>query len=257
MTCALLLTACKGTKAEDGSRAMTGAAEASADAPFAANLPETTVNLERAVTIELYTDFVCPWCYIGVERLARLMETTVFTKPVEIIHRVYILDDTIPDEGVDMAERLRAKYGRDPAEMFGRVEDAARAADVPLDYSKITRSYPTIRAHALTHAAAERGTQNEVKQAIFRAGFQDGKNIADVDVLIAIGTAHGFQSDEVRAIIADEALLSQLRAEAAQARGRGVRGVPFFLFNDGTSLSGAQAEPAMLDAIQSAGRAPR
>lgn len=247
----LLLAACNGKKEVHD----TLAAERGTDAASAADAPTGhEVPLERAVTVELYTDFSCPWCYIGVERMAALMSSTTFTKPVTVIHRVYLLDPSLPEEGVNIAENLRAKYGREPSEMFARVEEAAHASGLPLDFSKVERNYPTIRAHALTRAAEQRGTQDAVKLALFRAHFVESKNIYALDTLVDIGAANGFQPEEVHAIVTDEGLLSELRAEASQARGRGVRGVPYFLFNDGASLSGAQPEAALLNAMTRAGQ---
>lgn len=210
------------------------------------------VDLKNVVDIDLYTDFSCPWCYIGAERVVSMLESYSFSKPVRFHHRVYLLSPDMPEEGVNIPEDLRRRYGREPADMFARVEAAAHAAGLPLDLSKVTQGYPTLRAHALLLHAEAKGTQDLLKRDIFRANFVDAKNINDVDVLIELGVKHGFTEDEVRSIVTSPAELDAVRRQAMRAT-TVARGVPFFVFNEDRAISGAQPENVILAEIVRAG----
>lgn len=210
------------------------------------------IDLQRSVHIDMYTDFSCPWCYIGAEHMSALLARYDFSENVRVQHRAYLLAPNTPEEGVNIADNLRQKYGREPEEMFARVESVAQNAGVPLDYSKLERNNPTLRAHALTLAAADKGTQDTLKRDLFRANFVDARNIHDVDVLIDIGQAHGFTADEVREIVTNPENIDAVRSQAHAAT-RVARGVPYFVINDDRAFSGAQPEDALLEQIQQAG----
>lgn len=247
----LLPTACKSQTQTGDTVAAQTAAVASADEKALAS--KETIELNRPVEIDMYTDFTCPWCYIGAERISALLERYDFTERVRVNHRVYLLSPNTPEEGVNIADNLRQKYGREPSEMFERVESVAHAAGLSLDYSKIERSYPTLRAHALVLHAANKGTQNALKRDLFRANFVDARNIHDVDVLIELGVQHGFTEKDVRKIVKDEQNLNDVRKQA-YASARVAQGVPYFVMNDDEGLSGAQPEQALIEAIQRAGQ---
>lgn len=211
-----------------------------------------SVQLERPVEIDMYTDFNCPWCYIGAERMSSILERYQFSERVRVHHRVYLLSPEMPEEGVNIAERLREKYGSDPSTMFARVEGAARESGLPLDFSKLERNYPTLRAHVLVLHAAEKGTQDALKRDLFRANFVDAKNINDVEVLVEIGTKHGFTALEVR-----ELVTSAVEIDAVLRQGRSAvrvaQGVPYFVMNEGRGVSGAQPERVLVGEIRRAG----
>lgn len=211
------------------------------------------VELNRPVEIDMYTDFVCPWCYIGAERMSALLERYQFTERVRVNHRVYLLAPHTPEEGVNIADNLRQKYGREPSEMFARVESVAHEAGLPLDYSKLERSYPTLRAHALVLHAADKGTQDTLKRDIFRANFVEARNINEVEVLVELGEQHGFTAQEVRDIVTSDQELDAVRSKA-RASVQAAQGVPYFIMNEGKGLSGAQPEETLLEAIEHAGQ---
>lgn len=205
-----------------------------------------------SVTIDLYSDIVCPWCFIGSERLERVLATHEGPPPL-VRFRPFLLQPSTPAEGIDIPDMLRRKYGADPAVLFARVEAAARESGIPLDLSRQTRSYPTERGHTVLRHAGERGTQRALARALFHANFVDARNIADVDVLADVAAGHGFTADEVRALLADEAELVRTRTEVGEAQRLGIRGVPFFVFADRLAVSGAQPESVLRDALAKAG----
>jgi predicted DsbA family dithiol-disulfide isomerase len=153
--------------------------------------------------IELVSDCVCPWCYVGSVRLDRVLADDPAPPPV--VHRTFFLDPRTPEEGVDIADMLRKKYGIDPRAAWDRVEGAARESGLTLDLTKQKRQWPTLRAHTLLRHAAERGTQRQLERALFRANFDDALNINDPRVLAELGEQHGFEGDEVVTLVGDPA----------------------------------------------------
>jgi predicted DsbA family dithiol-disulfide isomerase len=205
-----------------------------------------------SLKIDVFSDVVCPWCFIGTRRLHRALAS--FDPPVDVTirHHPFLLDPDTPAGGVNIAERLREKYGRDPQAMFATVEAAAQASGIPLDLSKQPFSYPTVAAHTLLRHAADPVTQLALADALFVAHFLDARNIADPDVLVDIASRHGFEPAVARRLLEDEAELEVTRTEAGRAAASGIRGVPFFVFDNRLAVSGGQREEVFRDAIQQA-----
>jgi predicted DsbA family dithiol-disulfide isomerase len=204
----------------------------------------------NSLTVDVVTDFVCPWCYVGLTRLdAAIAKLGV---PAEIRHHPFFLDPNVPPDGIDVAQMLRTKYGRDPAEMFARVEAEAARSGLPLDLSRQPRQRRTTLAHTLTRAASDKGTQHALAESLFAAHFMESRNIADPEVLMDVAKRHGFTEAEVRSIVADDEAKGRTEAEAAHAAASGIGGVPYFVFNQRLALSGAQPENLFMQAIQQA-----
>jgi predicted DsbA family dithiol-disulfide isomerase len=202
-------------------------------------------NLE----IDVVSDVICPWCFIGSRRLEHALTPPPSGITVDVTFRPFLLDPSTPREGVDLRERLRAKYGGDPEKMFASVEAAAHASGIPLDFSRVRRTPSTVAAHTLLRHAIPRGTQVAFVGALFAAYFLEGRDVGDVDVLAAIAGGHGFDADEVTRIVADENELFLTRGEAQQAAANGVRGVPFFVLGGRLAVSGAQPTEVLRSAI--------
>ena len=210
--------------------------------------------VSQPIVVDVYTDLVCPWCFIGTERLDRVIAASELGPRVVVRHHAFLLNPDTPAEGIDVAAYLRAKTGREPAEMFGRVEAVARASGIALDLSRQPRLYSTIGAHALLRRAGERGAQRALERALFRAYFLDGTDLTNLSALISIAAQHGFSEDEARRIAEDPSELAAVREETQQGAARGVRGVPFFVFPGGRTLSGAQSEETLRAALAEAAR---
>ncbi|MCX5479876.1 DsbA family oxidoreductase [Kaistia geumhonensis] len=202
-----------------------------------------------ALSIDLVTDIVCPWCFIGLTRLDRALQESGIE--AEIRHHPYFLDPDLPEDGVDVAERLKAKYGGDIGAMFARVEAEAKKSGIALDLSRQPRQRPTDRAHALIAAAEAKGTQHALARALFETHFMEHRNIADPEVLAEVGARFGFTKDEALAAI-DTPALARVREAAAGMAQMGIGGVPFFVFDRRLALSGAQAEETFIDALRQA-----
>ncbi|APR79276.1 2-hydroxychromene-2-carboxylate isomerase/DsbA-like thioredoxin domain protein [Minicystis rosea] len=204
-----------------------------------------------ALSIDIVSDVVCPWCLIGVRRMEQALEAFPEVE-ANITFHPFLLDPSTPDAGVDLRERLRKKYGVAPESMFGRVEAAARESGIPLDFSRVTRSVATVRAHTLLRHALAKGTQRALKKALLDAYFLEGRDVGDVDTLAELATGYGFSSDEARALMRDEAELRETREDAARASEDGVTGVPFFILGGRLAFAGAQSVETMKQAIQQA-----
>lgn len=210
-----------------------------------------TQTSEQPLVVEVYTDLVCPFCFIGTERLDRAIAASGLGDRVVVRHRSYLLRPDTPPEGIDIQAYLRQRTGRDPSESWGRIEAMARQSGIDdLDLSKQRINPPTVYAHALLRAAENRGTQRDIERALYRAHFIEAVNISDPSVLASIATAHGFTEDEARRVVSDPAELTAVRRESEEGARRGVRGVPFFVFPNGETLSGAQSEATLLGFLE-------
>lgn len=205
--------------------------------------------VEKPIVVEVYADMVCPWCFVGTERLDAAVAQSGLGQRVVIQHKTFLLNADTPPEGIDVAQMLREKTGREPKELFARVESFAKESGIALDLSKQPRQYSTVKGHALLRHAAKKGTQRGLEQALFRANFMDGKNISDEATLISLATPHGFTADEVTRIVNDPQELEATRAEAIAASRQGITGVPFFVFPNGQRLSGAQPTETLKAAL--------
>lgn len=203
------------------------------------------------LAIDIVSDVVCPWCLIGLRRMEQALQAFPDVEATITFHP-FLLDPSTPDEGADLRDRLRRKYGVDPQVMFARVEAAARESGVTLDFTKVTRSAPTLRAHTLLRHAEDRGTQRALKNALLEAYFLEGRDVGSVDVLAEIAAKHGFTDEEARALVTNPTELAETRAAAAEVAEQGVSGVPFFVVGKRFAFSGAQPVDAMKSVIQRA-----
>lgn len=203
------------------------------------------------IEIDVYSDFVCPWCFIGSRRLQGALESLghldVLTR-----HHPYLLYPNVPVDGIDLRASLAQRYRQNPERMFEPVEAAGRQAGIPLDFSKVTRVYSTVDAHTLVRHAEQKGTGGAVAERIFTAYFLERRNIADQNVLVNIAVGLGFTKAETHAVLDDVGERRRTRDAAEQAARSGVRGVPLYVFNGRETVSGAQVPSVFRGAIERA-----
>lgn len=202
--------------------------------------------------IDLFSDPVCPWCLVAIHRLDKAIVALGEGVAVDIEHHSYLLDPHAPMKGEDVVEMLKRKYGRDPYEAWDRVEQEARGSGLDLDMRKQKTRYASQPAQALIAAAREKGTQHETAKALGEAYYLTAENIADADVLVRIATTHGFDADEARQIVTDEARWKVIENAAADASSQGIQSVPFFVFAQKYALSGAQPEDVVMRTFEAA-----
>jgi predicted DsbA family dithiol-disulfide isomerase len=204
------------------------------------------------VRIEIWSDVVCPWCYIGKRRLERALAGFEHRDEVELVWRSYQLDPTAPREPVEsVAEHLGRKYGGGPEEgrpMIGRVEAVAAEEGLTYRLGQAQR-VGTIDAHRLLHLAAEDGRQGELKEALLHAYFAEARNVADPRVLLEIATGVGLDEDRVRQVLAGDEFAEAVEADVRQAQAYGATGVPFFVVDQRYGVAGAQPAEAFAEVL--------
>lgn len=206
----------------------------------------------KKLSVDLFSDVVCPWCFIGADRLERLAKELRGDVELAVVYRPFLLDPSTPSEGVDLEEMLREKYGREPRAMFAVVEKAAREEGLELDLGRQRRMFPTLRAHTLLRHAIALGTQRVLAMDLYRANFVEGADMADPAALAAIAARHGFEPERAKELVTDDSELAATRAEAREATELGIRGVPFFVLGERLALSGAQPSAVLRRAITDA-----
>lgn len=200
--------------------------------------------------IEVWSDTVCPWCYIGLKRLQRALlqrpecAATVRWQPFE-------LNPDLPAEGMDRRDYMFKKFG-DPDRfkgMQGRMQALTR--DLEIDYRPElqTRMPNTRRSHVLIAAAAANNRQTELVEAIFRAYFSAGRDIGAVETLLDLAVEAGLSRDSAQAALGDKALDAAIENNEAAARRAQISGVPLFVFDRKLALSGAQEVSVFLEAL--------
>jgi predicted DsbA family dithiol-disulfide isomerase len=203
--------------------------------------------------VEIWSDVVCPWCYIGKRRFEDAMSRFPHAEDVDVVWRSFELDPSAPfSHGVDNAARLAGKYGVSREEAEGMLERMTRVADdeglsFRLD---IARSGRTFDAHRVLHLAAERGVQGELKEALLSAYQEKGQHIADPDVLTTVAVGIGMDESEVREVLAGDRYGDEVRADEREAHEIGVQGVPFFVFDRRYAVSGAQPSDVLLEVLE-------
>lgn len=193
----------------------------------------------QTISIDLFTDMVCPWCLIGTARLDQAIAALPEGVHVEVRQHPFLLDPSTPEEGQNTRERLEGKYGGDIAAMQARVEEAARAAGVMLDLSVQPMSYSTVGAHTLVRHAAPEARYGLAKR-LAEAYFLEGRNISDRAVLRSVAAEFGIDAERVDIVLDDSQELEITRSMALSTSQQGIGGVPFFVFNNQFALSGAQ-----------------
>ncbi len=193
--------------------------------------------------VEIWSDIVCPWCYIGKRRFERALASFDHAEDVTVTYRAFELDPAAPAERTGShAEHLARKYGMsvEQAQELDRQMTERAAAD-GLDFQfDIMRGGNTFDAHRLLHLAGQSGVQAEMKERLMRATFTDGLPIADKETLVSLAADVGIGEDEARDSLAGDAYADAVRGDESQAARYGITGVPFYVADGKYAVSGAQ-----------------
>jgi predicted DsbA family dithiol-disulfide isomerase len=193
------------------------------------------------IRLDIFSDPICPWCYIGKTFLDRALESRA-DHPFAVAWHPFQLNPGMPPEGMDRRAYLEQKFGgkAGAVEVYGRIEQAALDAGLEIDFAAMQRSPNTMNAHRLIHWAGLEERQNAVVNALFRAYFREGRDIGDTGVLVDIADKAGMEAAMVERLLGTDADYDDLAARDADARQKGVTGVPTFLIAQQYVLSGAQ-----------------
>ncbi|MGB0102172.1 MAG: DsbA family oxidoreductase [Nocardioides sp.] len=208
--------------------------------------------------IEIWSDVVCPWCYVGKRRLEAALADFPHADQVEVVYRSFELDPSAPREGGEpTTAAIARKYGRSEAEM---VQAQQQLTDVAAEEGLAFRLFDTVHtntvdAHRLLHLALDVGgpaLQGELKEALLAAYFEQARPIGDHDVLTATAVGAGLDETRVREVLAGDEYADAVAADVAQARAYGAGGVPFFVVDQRFGISGAQPAAVFTRALEQA-----
>ncbi len=209
----------------------------------------------QPLTIEVWSDVVCPFCYIGKRELENALERFPHKDSVRVVWKSFELDPEAPARAEqDTYGMLSERYGMTREQAKQRVETVVqRAATVGLTYhfDRVIVGH-SFDAHRLLQFAKTKGTGDGMKERLFKAYFTEGQHLADQATLVALATEVGLDAKEVDALLSTDAFTDAVRADEAEATGLGISGVPFFVFDRRLAVSGAQDADVFLQAIQQA-----
>jgi predicted DsbA family dithiol-disulfide isomerase len=208
------------------------------------------MSSHRPVRIDVVSDVVCPWCFIGKRRLEKAIALNPDV-PVEVHYRPYFLNDWIPRQGISREEYLTTKFGS-PERYNGiaqRVRAAAASEGLTYAMDKISRQPNTLDAHRLIRWADAIGKAPAMKQKLMDLYFTQGADLSNRDVLVRAAADVGLDAEQVRASLASDKDAAEVEREALSAKEAGIQGVPCFILGGQLAISGAQAPEDLAEAI--------
>jgi len=210
-----------------------------------------------AVVIDVVSDVVCPWCYVGKRKLEAALETLGRQSPApetSVRWHPFQLNPNLPPQGIPRKSYLQAKFGGGSraAEIYARVKAVGADVGIAFDFDRIEIQPNTLAAHRLIAWVQERedaGVTSDLVERLFQAYFVQGRAIGEPAELAQIASEAGLELSAAKAMLASAEGLAAVSAEDREARNVGINGVPFFIFNGTTALSGAHDPETLLEAI--------
>jgi predicted DsbA family dithiol-disulfide isomerase len=201
--------------------------------------------------IAVFSDVICPWCFIGKRRLERALDQAGLAGQVAIEWLPFELNPDMPPEGMARSEYRARKFGAERAAMLdAQIGEVGSEEGIRFAFDRMARTPNTRRAHMLIARATQQRLGEEVVEALFTAYFERGLDIGDEEALVEIASGAGLDADEIRSAVRDEELRRMVIAAERQAQELGISGVPFFVVDRAFALSGAQPTPAWLEALE-------
>lgn len=209
----------------------------------------------KRMQVEIWSDIVCPWCYIGKRRFEAALANFKQRDQIQITWKSFQLDPNAPrvsDETLN--QMLAKKYGMSAEKAASaNAQVTSLAAQVGLDYHlELAHPGNTFDAHRLIHLAANHGLQGEMKERLMLAYFTEGQPVGDVETLIKLAVEVGLDADEARTVLAGDTYADEVIADEREARTLGISGVPFFVIDEKYGISGAQPTELFQQALEQA-----
>jgi predicted DsbA family dithiol-disulfide isomerase len=204
------------------------------------------------LTIEIWSDIVCPWCYIGKRRFERGLAALKDAGDFEVVHRAFQLNPSMPRGEVrDHRDNLMVKYGLSESQATAKQQQMeGTAAAEGLEFHLVGGvTGNTFDAHRLVHLGRGRGIQDAVIERLFRAHFTEQRSIFDVDSLVDLGADAGLEPGEARAALSGTEYADGVNADLRDARGLGISGVPYYVIDRRYAISGAQPPELFAEAL--------
>lgn len=203
--------------------------------------------------VEIWSDIVCPFCYIGKRKFEKALEGFSGKDDVSIEWKSFQLDPALDNSaGLSIHDYLAQRKGVSPADgkrMNDQMSAMAREVGLEYNFDKAILNN-TLDAHRLLHFAKRHGLQSELKERLFRAYYTEGKDTADTDTLVQLAADAGLDAQEARRALDEGLYADEVRKDQQTAYSLGVQGVPFFVFNDKYGVSGAQAPETFAQVLQ-------
>lgn len=203
--------------------------------------------------IDIWSDVVCPWCWIGKHRFQQGVALLGDDAPdIEVHWHPFLLDPDAGTTPVPLREAYVAKFGsaERTAQILSQTQTTARAEGLPMDFDQGQVRVTTLPAHRLLWLAGREGVQAAVGEALFRAHFVEGRNLADPQTLIAAAATGGIAAERVTALLGGDEGLPEVQAQLVQAQALGIQSVPTFVVNDRYAIQGAQPPEAFAQALR-------
>jgi predicted DsbA family dithiol-disulfide isomerase len=206
---------------------------------------------ERALTVDVYSDVICPWCYVGKRRLEQALKTWDGV-PVNIRWRPFQLNPTMPRNGMDRRQYLDAKFGSPAAAqaIYGQVSTAGTDEGISFAFERIARTPNTFAAHRLIWLAGHHDKQDEMVELLFRQYFLEGGDIGNIGTLSLAAAQAGLDQAATETFLTGDEGVGEVKAEEEVGHRLGIRSVPYFVFNGANALSGAQPPEQFLVAFR-------
>lgn len=204
------------------------------------------------IPVTIYSDVICPWCYVGKRRFEKALAAVEMPVGLDITWRPFELNPDMPAEGMDRAQYRARKFGPEKSQQLDvTMAETGREVGISFAFDKMKRTPNTRLAHRLIWAAERDGlaTQNAIVDRLFKGYFEQGLEIGRAEVLADIAGEAGMNAAAVRRVLDDEASLEAVLDHEDRGISMGIRGVPFFILLNKYAISGAQPPELWQDAL--------
>jgi predicted DsbA family dithiol-disulfide isomerase len=207
------------------------------------------------IYVDIVSDTICPWCYIGKRRFERALDLSG-RNDIAISWRPFQLNPDMPPEGMTRDDYVRAKFGGGdrPRQIYQAIAESGREAGIEFQFSKIKRTPNTVLSHRMVHWSAKQERQDEVVAELFKAYFEDGLDLGDLEILVECARRAGLDRELARKFLLSEEGRQEVVASDVYARRLGINGVPCFIVNRKYAVSGAQPPSAFVEVFNLAER---
>jgi predicted DsbA family dithiol-disulfide isomerase len=207
------------------------------------------------IYVDIVSDTICPWCYIGKRRFERALDLSG-RNDIAISWRPFQLNPDMPPEGMTRDDYVRAKFGGGdrPRQIYQAIAESGREAGIEFQFSKIKRTPNTVLSHRLVYWSAKQERQDEVVASLFKAYFEDGLDLGDLDILVECAVRVGLDREATAKFLQSDEGRQEVVASDVYARRLGINGVPCFIVNRKYAVSGAQPPSAFVEVFNLAER---
>ena len=217
--------------------------------------------MQPSLKIDVVSDIVCPWCFIGKRKLEAALAELDKSEPaldVEVRWHPFQLNPDLPADGISRASYVEQKFGGTAraAQIDARVTGAGEAVGIAFRFDRIERQPNTLDGHRLVAWAQRQRDATPLVEQLFSAFFLEGRRVDDRGELARVAAESGWSQQEALAMLESRAMHEEIESESREARDVGIQGVPFFIFNGSIAVSGAQDPARLLEAVAAARRAP-